>query len=140
MENADNAHAAEKPSVDLLKDLLKTYLDIYKHHFDLFVKAGAGYLAAVAFVAGLIFSGTAEKHAKAVLCVSLCGGSILAVFGALLSFHWVRCLEREVRTISSELGVGMFPFIGAKLVTWFLAALALLFFALAIYLRGVLLA
>jgi hypothetical protein len=41
MENADKAHAAEKPSVDLLKDLLKTYLDIYKHHFDSFVKAGA---------------------------------------------------------------------------------------------------
>jgi hypothetical protein len=135
VENTANNQAARLANADLLKELLKTYLDIYKHHFDLFVKAGAGYLASVAFVTGIIFSTTAEKQTKAVLCVSLCGGSILAVFGAFLSLYWVLCLEREVRKISSDLGVGMFPFIGAKLVTWFLVALAMLFFVLAAYLR-----
>ena len=120
---------------DLLKDLLKTYLDIYKHHFELFVKAGAGYLASVAFITGIIFSTTAEKQTKSVLCISLCGGSILAVFGAFFSRYWVLCLEKEVRKLSSDLKVGAFPFIGAKMVTWFLVALATMFFVLAAYLR-----
>jgi hypothetical protein len=131
-EPTDTPHG---PTAEILKEVLKAYLEVYRNHFDLFVKGAAGYILSVGFVAGVVFGGSADRQIKATLVTAVCGGSVIAIIGAIISLVWVVRLEREADRISNALGVGCFPFIGAKLMTLLLAVLAVMFFALAYSLR-----
>ena len=123
-----------RPTPDVLKEVLKAYLETYRHHFDLFIKGAAGFLVSVGFVAGLLCGSSAEKPIKAALATAVCGGSVIALIASFTSLYWVQRLQRVVDQIS-DLGVGRFPFIGAKFVTFLLAVLALTLLSLAYSIR-----
>jgi membrane protein implicated in regulation of membrane protease activity len=93
------------------------YMDVYKHHFDLFVKGVVIYFAAMGAIAGYVFNDTLNSGTR--VAVSSVAGifSLLAVLACLLSRRWVTIVERHVAMMCHQLGLAPFPFSGARHMT-----------------------
>lgn len=111
---------------DLLRAQLVAYLDVYKHHYDLFLKGVFLYLAASGAIAGYVFREGVAGAVRETLMLVACFGSLIFVFGCVGSRKWVGMMEERVNRICSELGVVDFPFYGAKYVVRGMAAVAAL--------------
>src|SRR5260221_4426827 len=89
------------------------YLEVYKHHYDLFVKATAVYLAALGARAVYIYgkdSHGSTRVAVAVVCLLVSLGGI----GSCQACRkWCRDLEQRMRELTDALGTTPFPFSGA---------------------------
>lgn len=99
-------------------EYLKLLLDIYKHHFDLFLKAMLLYLAAVGAIASFIFSGASNSAAivRLTLAFGIPCGSIIALVGCLVSNRWIMRVEKICNDLTDKLEVPLFPFSGARQV------------------------
>ena len=130
-----NKEPLEVQNTVALREQLKNHLDIYKHHFDLFVKGGGAFLAVMGFVANIIYGGDVTDSLKADLCVLAAGGSLAGFLGGLLSLRWVMLLEAQVKTMAQTLEVPPLPFVGAKWVTLLQMFVSCLFFVMALWTR-----
>ena len=117
------------PEVDgqLLWKQLSLYLEIYKHHFDLFVKGTVVYLALLGAIAGYIFRAEATLASQAALSLFATAISTLAFVGCLVSGRWVAELEAVIGRIAHSLRVEPFPFSGARMVVRVVEAMCALF-------------
>ena len=71
-------------------ELLKLYVDLSKHHFDLLLKGSAVYLAIIATAAGFVFRTETEPVTRTALLLLVAIVSIAAVIAwSLLSFGHV---------------------------------------------------
>ena len=109
-------------------ELLKLYVDLYKHHFDLFLKGYAVYLAIVATVAGFVFRGEIEPVTRAALLLLVALVSIAAVIAWSTAFFWARAFGSQVQSLCRELGIPSMPMFGVKAILVIADAGALIMF------------
>jgi hypothetical protein len=113
------------PTRDELLSQLEMWLDVYKHHFDLFLKGVAFYLAAAGALGGLIYREHATSAAQRTLSLGLEVFSTAAVLGCLISWRFVARLREDTDAIASAVGIRPFPYWGACAVTLLFACVAL---------------
>jgi hypothetical protein len=89
----------------LLGDQLGRLLDLYKHHFDLFLKALAGYLAVLGFIGSSLCGSVATQETRIVLSSLISVASLGGIAGAVISIKWVRALRARMLKICQLLGV-----------------------------------
>lgn len=102
------------PGVEILHSQLKTYLEIYRHHFDLYLKAIALYLGVVGATATYIFQEGVNGQTRVALSVFITVVSLGSVAGGYVSRGWVMEIEKRAHSLSAELSLDQFPFSGAK--------------------------
>ena len=100
-------------SEDVLLSQFKTYVDVYCHHFDLYLKATALYLAAVSAMATYMFTGIGVTM-KVALSLLVIVTSLGAVAAGYVSKRWVSNVEEIVTALTVELSIDQFPFSGAR--------------------------
>src|ERR1035441_1669360 len=93
---------------------MQMYLDVYKHHFDLFVKAVFLYFATMGATAGYVFAGSTTRGAKIAVLLVGAALSLVAECACVVSRRWVVAVDRRVAKFAEELGVESFPFNGAR--------------------------
>jgi len=95
----------------------KTALEVYRHHFDLFLKAVALYFAIVGALAGFIYRDNMPLASQKSLSILISLLSIVSILGCWLSRRYVKALQTLVDTIARELHIKDFPFTGALNIT-----------------------
>ena len=104
----------QPPSADLTRAHLAMFIDVYKHHFDLFVKTVFLYFAAMGTAAGYVFRTSATLESKMAVCGVAAAVSIVAVVTCIVCQKWVLRLENTVTAMCIQLALLPFPFSGAK--------------------------
>lgn len=92
---------------------LKLHLDIYKTHFDMFLKGTALYFAALGAIAGFLYRDGASRQSQIALSCVVVGGSITFLVACVAARAWVRELALSVRKAEEKLAMDPFPFSGA---------------------------
>jgi hypothetical protein len=115
------------PEKELLRLQLSSYLDVYKHHFDLFLKGVAGYFVVVGTLTSFTFAKEMSRNQKIVFPVVISIGSLIALFACVISRQWVKDLERAVERITSALSGEPFPFSGAKGILSIMMVISIIF-------------
>src|SRR2546425_12803203 len=105
------------PSPEALRAQLTMYMDLYKHHFDLFVKAVVIYFAAMGAIAGYVFNDSLSSGTR--VAVSSVAGivSLLALVACVCSRRWVTTVEQHVTMMCRQLNLVPFPFSGSRHMT-----------------------
>ncbi len=101
---------------DLLKMQLSIYIDLYKHHYDLFLKAAGIYLAVVSVLASYIFRADVNFATKCALSIIVSIAAIIGFLGGKLYIEWLTSTEKSVSDISNKLGIVPIVFIQTKKV------------------------
>jgi len=122
----DVAQELQSDTRNLLEQL-KLHLDVYKTHFDIFVKGTALYFAALGAIAGFMYRDGATQASQVALSSLVIGGSLTYLAGCVVSLRWVFELERSVREAEKRLGISPFPFSGAKGVIGMVSFACILF-------------
>jgi hypothetical protein len=105
--------ASATPTPEQLQKQLELYLEIYKHHFDMYLKAVALYLAVLGGVLAYLFRAETSAADRRILASFIVLLSVGAVVGSLLSRRWVIDVQRIHHAIAADLGYPLFPFTGA---------------------------
>jgi len=93
---------------------LSIYIDLYKHHYDLFLKAAGIYLAVVSVLASYIFRADVNFATKCALSIIVSIAAIIGFFGGKLYIEWLTSTEKSVSDISNKLGIVPIVFIQTK--------------------------
>ena len=93
---------------------LRLHLDVYRNHFELFVKAMGLYFAALGAIGGLMYRDGVSRSSQVAFSALIVSGSIIFLDGCIVSLRWVRDLEVSVRGAEMQLGIKPFPFSGAN--------------------------
>ena len=127
----------QETASDTAKSQMQMYLDVYKHHFDLFVKAVFLYFATIGATAGYVFASSTTRGAK--ISVLLVGAalSVVAECACVVSRRWVMAVDQRVAKFAEELGVESFPFSGARNTTIVVQAVTSVFVVAALTSAGV---
>ncbi|HZF08423.1 MAG TPA: hypothetical protein VFE33_06490 [Thermoanaerobaculia bacterium] len=108
----------------------QTAMEVYKHHFDLFLKAVALYFAIVGAVAGFMYRDSFPLSSQRALSVLIAFLSVVTMMGCWMSFRYVKRLRDLVSALASDLRLKDFPFTGALsvsgLFSWTAGAIAVL--------------
>lgn len=108
----------------------KTALEVYRHHFDLFLKAVALYFAIVGALAGFIYRDNMPLASQKSLSILISLLSVVSLLGCWLSRRYVKTLQALVGSLARELHIQDFPFTGALNITslfaWTSGALAII--------------
>jgi hypothetical protein len=95
----------------------QTALEVYKHHFDLFIKAVALYFTIIGAAAGFMYRDNIPVTSQRALSILIGLLSAVAMLGCWVSYRYVKRLQEFVSAITSELQLKEFPFTGALAVT-----------------------
>lgn len=90
-------------------EALKICIDIYKHHFDLWLKGYFGYLAINGVIAGLVFgpqTSLATRHFLLLFTITI---STIAVFAWISGLIWLRGFRQSVQEILKNAGIPALP-------------------------------
>jgi hypothetical protein len=99
---------------NLLKTQMTIFFDAYKQHMELFLKVIGFYLATISVIAAYTFSKGISLPVKQFLVSLIIFGSIISLLGCAGAGIWLWKFEEEIKKISNELGISVFPFVGAK--------------------------
>ena len=113
---------------DLLKLQLTMNMDLYKHHYDLFIKAVIIFLAFVGALVGYIFQTGTNEMTKCVMSLFIALSSITGFFAGFVSRSWVTSVEKNVTEATAKLGIVMPPVSSAKRIILIGQVLSLLLF------------
>lgn len=129
---------AEHPPIDLPAtqglhvQQLGIYLDAYKHHLDLFIKATAVYLALMGGIGGYAFRQGATKWSQVAL-LSFAGAlSVIGLFACHIARRWLVSIGSIVDGLTDQLATPRFSFDGARQTTHVIEATCLAFILAAI--------
>jgi hypothetical protein len=114
MEPAQPTEPSKRLSEDAAGRYLDLYLGVYKHHFELFLKGLALYLAIIGGTAAYLYRDGATRDARVALWLFLFLVSALAIAGCKVSLDWVSAIEGTVTRLSTAIGLEPFPLDGAK--------------------------
>jgi hypothetical protein len=98
----------------LLEGQLGRLLDLYKHHFDLFLKGTGGYIAVLGFVGSAIFREPADGGSRKKMWLIMALASSVGVAGCLIARIWVRSIRGKLDELSGELQVPTPPLHAAE--------------------------
>jgi hypothetical protein len=91
---------------DLSSKELAIYLDLYKAHYDLFVKAFAVYLAFVGTITGIVFQHPNRPgEMRMALSAFVAMDSILAIIASWISLKWIHETQGHLERICGDLGI-----------------------------------
>jgi hypothetical protein len=122
-------HNSEARETDLLKMQLSIYIDLYKHHYDLFLKAAGIYLAVVSVLAGYMFRADVNFVTKCALSTIVSIAALIGFLGGRLYKEWLTSTEISVGNISDKLGIAPVVFIQTKKVITIEQVVSVLLFA-----------
>src|SRR5262245_54462656 len=91
---------------------LDQYLSVFRHHWDMYMKAHALFLTSVGAIGGYVYRPEATQGQRTILTalVALVGAG--AVVGSWASYRWVQEFAAAVHSLESRLGDTRFPFSG----------------------------
>lgn len=96
--------------------LIAAHLDVYKHHFELFLKGFVVYLAIVGTTAGFYFE-AADGHKKIFFAGFIIVVCIIGMMAWITSHLWVRKFTRDLKSLYEDISVAPPPMFGAYWVT-----------------------
>lgn len=99
------------------KDQMSMYVDVYKHHFDLFVKGVFLYFAVMGAAAGYVFGSATSRGSRIAVLLMASAISLVAQSACVVSRKWVRAVAMRVEKIAERLNIDAFPFDGAASIT-----------------------
>lgn len=108
------SQSTPRPESELLKLQLTSFLEVYKHHFDLFLKGVAGYFIVVSTLTNFALAKDATRPKGIAFSLAICIGSLIAFSCCAISKRWVEDLERTLGRITTALSGEPLPFSGAK--------------------------
>ena len=97
-------------------ELLRIHVDLYKHHFDLFVKGYVVYLAIIGTVASFVFRPETGPLTRALLLGLAVLMSALATVAWITGIVWSDAFRKEIRDICGRLGDLQIPMFGVKIM------------------------
>ena len=97
-------------------DLLRMYVDLYKHHFDLFVKGYVVYLAIIGAVAGFVFRPETDPLTRMLLLAFAVLASVLATAAWVTAIVWSGAFAAEVLVVCRRLGDVRIPMFGTRVI------------------------
>lgn len=106
---------------------LKLYLELYKHHSDLFLKGFALYLAIVGTLGGIFFSDRVNAQTKRYIAFTVTIGSIVGLVGCLISYKWLKVIDSRMANLSSQLGFEQIPLFGPRGIMIIMLFISILF-------------
>jgi hypothetical protein len=113
-ESAADGYHDDASHIDLLKFDVSTHLDLYKHHFDLFLKVIAIYLAAMSAIVVYLFRPDIAPSLRRLLPLLIVAGSAVAAAGCAGSLLWLKQLEQQLAALSQQLGISQFVLVGPR--------------------------
>jgi hypothetical protein len=112
MADEQSTAKAEKPELPF--EQLKLYLELYKHHSDLFLKGMALYLAIAGTLGGFYFSDRVNMQTKRYIAFGVTVGSVVAFAGCIISHRWLKAIDSHMAHLSSLCGFEQIPLFGPK--------------------------
>jgi hypothetical protein len=104
-----------QPSINQYQlEEIKLYLDVYKHHFDLFGKGTLAYFTIIGVLCSYLFRSDISFWAKEFLAIFVVVFSLFCAVTCVVGYQWVLTVEHRVKILGSELGMAAFPFSGSK--------------------------
>ncbi|MGI9450932.1 MAG: hypothetical protein ACR2QH_09920 [Geminicoccaceae bacterium] len=88
----------------------KIYLDAYKHHHDLYIKAITLYFTVFAMIVGYFYKDNAYADSRWILPIIVFVLSFAASSGSVLYYRWVVRMRFIVDEIADDLHLRRFPF------------------------------
>jgi hypothetical protein len=117
-----------KPTArDALLEQWKTVMEIYRHHWDLFLKAVVLYFAILGGLAGFLFRESTAPAAQRGLSLLAAALSVITFIGCLMARAYVRRLQSFSDDLAQLLEMPKFPLSGALAVTGLFACGSLFF-------------
>ena len=101
-------------TIDLAREQFAIYIEVYKQHFDLFVRGSGLYVVAVGILAGILFRDVTANSTRSLLSFGIAAFSFAALFGCIVSWVWVRQLQKNIDHYTSIIQAESFPLGGAK--------------------------
>jgi len=108
-------------------------MGVYKHHFELFLKGVAIYVALIGGSVAYGFHRDATPEIRSILMTFLAAVSVLAIYGCWTSFSWVSEIEVVIKRVSASISSEPIPLWGAKRIVSAVLAGAVLVLALSAY-------
>lgn len=97
-------------------ELLRIYVDLYKHHFDLFVKGYVVYLAIIGAVAGFVFRPETDPMTRRLLLAFAVLASALATAAWITAIIWSGAFAAELLAVCHRLGQVRMPVFGTRII------------------------
>jgi hypothetical protein len=102
------------PSEKELRDRhLSRLVDLYKHHYDLFVKGYLFYLAIVSAIASVVFGNNDKTSVKTYLMILAAVISGLSAFSCLNAVEWVNKTKGKIGRLTEKLSLEEIHFVEA---------------------------
>jgi hypothetical protein len=95
---------------------LVLFVDLYKHHFELFVKGFVVYLAIIAGASGIAFGGKVSTRTQQSLLVLVGLTSLCACIAWIVSLVWVARFATLFHELCDRLDVPRLPAFGVKAI------------------------
>ena len=89
----------------LISEQVGRFIDLYKHHFDLFLKAVAGFLAVLGFIGNAVNGPQTSHQNRIVLAALMSVASIVALEGSVIAKQWVRLMRDKIKKLCDELQI-----------------------------------
>ena len=83
-------------------ELLKIFVDLYKHHFDLWLKGYLVYLGIIGVTAGFLFNKDAAPTTRSFLILFLVTVSSISVGAWAVGLVWLRRFDATLRDLSLQ--------------------------------------
>lgn len=100
------------------REAFKIFVEIYKHHFDLWLKAYLAYLAIIGVVAGILFKPDTPIASRNFLIIFVAAISLLAVIAWIIGIVWIKLFERTLGQLSTVANLPLFGLFAFKFVVF----------------------
>lgn len=117
-------HVAERPA---LQTHFRDLLDLYKHHFDLYVKSYAVYVALIETITGIAFADKVPLQGARWLLFFCFLGSLFVVVSSRITQIWIHELTEDLADLSGRIGLKAPRMSGPRRTVMLLTTLALTF-------------
>jgi len=139
----DEPSTRQSPMVAPYDGDLYMLVDVYKHHWDLFIKGSAIYLFACSIVAGYTLNAGVGVFQKLFAGLSVAVASVVAIAGISISLRFLNSIAERIDKACDRHGYLKIPFSGPKGIVrlfrwaaWLLLITGLLYVAHVLIVEG----
>ena len=115
------------PCIDPLENF-RILADIYKHHWDLFLKGFALYLVACSVIAGYTVSQNIDPWQRVSAGAAISVASLFSFWGVNVSQRWLTTVVTKLVSLASESKVETFEFDGPIRILDIMRLITIVFF------------
>lgn len=110
MTQARTDDSTESRVTDL--ERAKQYIDVYKHHWDMYVKGNVFLYAIIGALTGYTFRDGASTVERMALSVLVAFAAAIGIFASRRGRAWLRDFKHQIHAIEARLGEERFPLAG----------------------------